>query len=867
MVLLFPQTQDLNTTGRCCMRMLLILLVLIFSQTAITAQAIIVTGRVTDKETDEGIPFANITFKGAEHGLSTDFDGYFTLEIKKTSDSLVASCVGYKPKALRVRKTTVTQVLNFDLERAVYTKKQLAALNRSESRALDLAQRVVQFKKSHDPQKLNSYRFEAYTKIQVQLEDLNERFVKRRFFRPFNFIFDNIDSFSEMRPFLPFFLTETVSDFHYSHYPFPSLREVIKASKVSGVNDVNVSQFLGNTHTNVDVYRDFIEVLGRQFVSPASSLGLSSYTYYLVDSQYISHIKCYKIRFIPKLRQKRLLLDGEMWVADSVFAIKQISMRMRTGEDVNLVKSISLYNEFTPVKDSVWMLKKEQIAIYFAKPDKAPGLVARKTASYKNFVINEREKVLDSLFKNNSKDVIIGDSASLRDEAYWHKIRHDSLSETEHQTYDMIDTLGSMRVFKNYVNLAQTIVIGYTDFGPISIGDVRTFVGENNIEGWRVKFGMRTSPAFSKTARLGGYVAYGFGDKKVKYGMDLRTLIRKDPRRFLTFSYFNDLTTSTNLNVYSGLPDLVSTYGLRRFEQGQDIPLKLTSTREFKINYSHQFEFGYTIIPGFINRMLMPQAPFNFSYITGSDALRPNTVITSATVTEITLTQRFAWQEKFLTGDFWRASLGSKFPVVTFQYAIGIKRVMGGEFNYQRLNFTVDDMRLLGLAGKLRWNVEVGKIFGALPFLFLRTADASETYINSWTSFNTIHRYEFVADRHVKVFLDHHLEGLLFDQIPGFKKLKLREVYGMRMWWGDMTRANYTGNYANLLQNANDNGLVQLQLADKVPLVEVNAGIENIARFFRIDAVWRVTHLDPRASRFSFRYGNFGVRLAFQLQF
>lgn len=161
----------------------------------------------------------------------------------------------------------------------------------------------------------------------------------------------------------------------------------------------------------------------------------------------------------------------------------------------------------------------------------------------------------------------------------------------------------------------------------------------------------------------------------------------------------------------------------------------------------------------------------------------------------------------------------------------------------------------------------MGKIFGALPFLFLQTADASETYVNSWTSFNTIHRYEFVADRYVKVFLDHHLEGLLFDQIPGIKKLKLREVYGMRMWWGDMTRANYAGNYANLQQNDNDNGPVKLLLADKVPLVEVNAGIENIVRFFRIDAVWRVTHLDPRGTRFSFRYGNFGVRIAFQLQF
>ena len=848
-------------------KVLLILFICISSLSGLFAQTAIVTGRVTDIETNEGIPFAYLTLKGAAHGLSTDFDGYFTLEIKKPSDSLVASCIGYKPLTQQIKKTGSPQVLNFELARATYSHRQLAAIKRGETRALDLVEKVVLYKKSHNRQKLNSYRFEAYTKIQIELEDLNQRFQSRKLFRPFKFIFNNIDSFSEMRPFLPFFLTETVSDFHYQRASFPSLHEIIRASKISGVEDLTISQFLGNTYTNVDVYKEFINILGRQFVSPASPLGINSYTFYLVDSQYISHFKCYKIRFIPKERRKELLLDGEMWVADSVFAIKQISMRMRTGEDVNLVQTMSLFNEFVPVKDSVWMLKREKITIHFIKPGNAPAMVARKTASYKNFVVNERESVLDSVFNSTSKDVMVGDSATYRSEAYWHKVRHDSLSVSEGQVYAMIDTLGKMRMFKNYVNLLQTIVLGYTDFGPISIGDVRSFVGNNSQEGWRLKFGMRTSTAFSKTVRIGGYVAYGFADRKVKYGFDLLTFIKKDPRRALAASYRNDFSSTSNFNVYTGLPDLFSTYGLRRREEGQYIPLKLVSLREFKLSYSHEFSFGYTITPAYVNRSLRPLYPFNFSYLTGNDATRPNTVITSATMSEFSLTQKLAWQERFIAGDFWRAGLGSKYPTVTFQYAFGLRRVMGGEFNYQRLNFSISDMRLLGLGGKLRWKVEVGKIFGNLPFLFLQCADASETYITNYTGFNTIHRYEFVADRFVTVFFDHHLEGLLFDQIPGIKKLKLREVYGARMWWGDLTQSNYNGNYANLQANSADNGLIQLQLANKVPLVEVNAGIENIARFFRIDAVWRVTHLDPRGSRFSFKYGNFGFRLAFQLQF
>src|ERR1700744_1597461 len=126
-----------------------LLILLLFFILPVTAQTIIVTGRVTDKETNEGIPFANIAFKGSIHGLSTDFDGYFTLELKKTADSLVASCIGYQPKALRVRRTTETQPLNFELSLAVYNKKQRAAITKGETRAQYMMQKVVEMKNYH----------------------------------------------------------------------------------------------------------------------------------------------------------------------------------------------------------------------------------------------------------------------------------------------------------------------------------------------------------------------------------------------------------------------------------------------------------------------------------------------------------------------------------------------------------------------------------------------------------------------------------------------------------------------------------------------------------------------------------------------
>ena len=149
----------------------------------------------------------------------------------------------------------------------------------------------------------------------------------------------------------------------------------------------------------------------------------------------------------------------------------------------------------------------------------------------------------------------------------------------------------------------------------------------------------------------------------------------------------------------------------------------------------------------------------------------------------------------------------------------------------------------------------------------LALADADESYGYNWEGFNTIRDYQFAADRYVRVIIDHHLGGVLLSRIPGIQKLKWREVWSARLWWGDLTSANRLANSGFMKGNSSNTGLVQLQVADKVPLVEVSAGIENILKIIRVDVFWRLTHLDERGNRFSFKYGNFGVRAGLQLQF
>jgi len=113
-----------------------------------------------------------------------------------------------------------------------------------------------------------------------------------------------------------------------------------------------------------------------------------------------------------------------------------------------------------------------------------------------------------------------------------------------------------------------------------------------------------------------------------------------------------------------------------------------------------------------------------------------------------------------------------------------------------------------------------------------------------------MNEYEFATDRYAAIFLRHYFEGYFFNKIPGIRKLKLREVITFKGVMGDMTAAN---GYANSLND--------FIVPNRMPYMEMSAGIENILKIFRVDFMWRLSYRgEPYTS-------NFGVRLGMSVSF
>ena len=82
---------------------LIILAFLLIGQ-PLLAQVTEIKGKITDSETAEPIPFANVFFPGTTVGATTDFDGNYSISTQMAGDSLKVMVVGYITKARKIKK-------------------------------------------------------------------------------------------------------------------------------------------------------------------------------------------------------------------------------------------------------------------------------------------------------------------------------------------------------------------------------------------------------------------------------------------------------------------------------------------------------------------------------------------------------------------------------------------------------------------------------------------------------------------------------------------------------------------------------------------------------------------------------------------
>ena len=332
------------------------------------AQTRTIKGYIKDALSDERVPFASISFmKGG--GKLSDSAGRFTFRFEEwPTDTLVVTYVGYKDYKLFIGPNLVQNAVANELDIIIGLDRgkivSEVIVKRKIDRGYLMWKRIVKHKKENDRYRFNNFAYELYNKMELDLNKINkDKFKKIGLFKPFGFVFDNVDT-SEGAPFLPVFLTETISDYYYQKAPFKT-REIIKGSKTQGINNESVSKLLGGTDANVNVYANFIPVFDKQFISPISDNGDNYYQFKVLDSQMVNNRRLIHMSFTPK-RKGESTFQGDCWVHDTTWAIQKMTMYLSAEANINFVDKLSLIQEYKMIDDSTWFLVKDKFVVDIA---------------------------------------------------------------------------------------------------------------------------------------------------------------------------------------------------------------------------------------------------------------------------------------------------------------------------------------------------------------------------------------------------------------------------------------------------------------------------------------------------------------------
>ncbi|MEO5564324.1 MAG: DUF5686 family protein, partial [Chitinophagaceae bacterium] len=717
----------------------------VFSQTRM------LSGTVKDAHSEEPVPFASISFRNSTAGKLTDSSGRFSFRFDQwPSDSMVITCVGYQPIYFAIDKNKDSILAELLMERGTFNEG--VTVKVKVNKGLLLWRKIVQHKAENDRYKFSNFSYELYNKLELDIKNFNfSKIAKFKPLRPVgNLINQNVDSSAGVK-FLPTYLTEAISDYYYQKKPLKR-REIIKAANTNGVKNESIIKFLGGMDQNINVYNNFIPVFNKQFVSPASDNGDLYYNYRVLDTQLISNQRYYHLVFTPR-RNGTNTFEGDCWVHAGTFAIQKMNLRLGKDANINFVDDLSLIQEYKLINDSTWFLAKDKFVADMSPLGKnSPGFIGRKTTTYRNIVVNDTS-VSNELSKNKIlEEIITQPGAAEKNKEFWSESRHEDLSKTEAGIIKMLDTLMNAPVFKRLADRINFFATGYKNVGNFQIGPWYNWVTANSWEGFRVRFDLGTNRKFDKHWWWHWYLAYGFGDKKLKGKGELFYLPQKHPRRYWYASYTNDLDFGQN---YYGevTTDNIFALAIRK----PDVPVKFIKIDERRFEFFNEHRSGLSELVAVTHKAFTP-----LKNIPSRDSFPAFTGRSPLTTFEVSLRLRFAYLERFLENTFFRTSLGSPYPIADVYVARGIAGVLKSNYNYTKISGSVSDYIKIPPLGSISFQVYGGKTFGTLPYVLLDIAPGNELYYYNKYAFNMMNKYEFIHDKYAGINFEHNVGNGIF---------------------------------------------------------------------------------------------------------
>lgn len=720
----------------------LLLFVLIFFK--LNSQTI--KGKITDETNNSAVPFAFVGIENNHKGTTADIDGNFQLKVDSSTKQLTVFITGYNKKTIVLSDFDLSKPINIKLKPSEFLLNEVVVTPK-ENPAHELVRRLIKNKKNLDPRNLPYYSCNTYGKTYFTMSNSKG-----------NEFYYNDDStrFKKEKSLLTkqyLFFIESASERKYLYKNIT--QEKILASRVSGFKSAPFAT-LASQLQSFTFFDDKIEVLDIKYVNPLLKGTFKRYNFEITDTILQNADTTILISFSPKANANFKALKGVIYLNKNHYALSNIIAQPAMNYDNS--NGVKIQQQYTFVNNKQWFPSQLVTEILFnqvsagesgsGKPDRILKCVSKLYISDVN---------LDSTItiKKKNIEVINDKNYDKKDEAYWLKIRNDSLSQKEKQTYSVVDSVGKAENFEKKLKLFKIISTGQIPMGIISF-DLYKLLKVNEYEGLRLGAGLVTNDKLSKWFAIGAYGGYGFKDEAWKYGGHFQLNFKSDKAVNLKVEAAKDLTETANITFLNQNASMLSTQNIRGF---------LVSVMDKHSFARASFNFPvYRFIKSSlffsVNERISPSGfgnpDLNFSDVT-------NKFVSNEAGVQLKI-----WPgEKFTESFVGLISLGSKAPCFYLNYTHTLPIDVNGyvnSFAFDKIDIRIEQKINFKIRGYINYQIQAGKVFGDVPYSFQFNNNGSRIskyYVSSENTFETMFTNEFISTEYVSLFTSYNT-GKLF---------------------------------------------------------------------------------------------------------
>ncbi len=708
----------------------LLLLLIIFPH-LLSAQTTLVNGKVIDENDQSTLPFINIRLKNTLKGTQTDVGGNFSIKTKSVKDTLIFSFLGYESKQLSVNEVLEKSGIislkqkNKDLNEVVIRPK--------ENPAWEIIRRTLKNKDQNDPEKLETYQCNNYTKILLSVDSLK-------------IVYKKDTNKIKQKKSADFYLQENFSKIIYKK-PAKKKETIIASIGNWPVTYTYITNLVPLDINPFGFYHELFNftLLKRFYVNPLNAQTFKQYDFELKDTLIHEADSTFIIAYKPYQEKNFEGLTGTLQINSDGYALENLTAR---PADTLQFTSFQINQQYRKI-DNKWFPYKSEINIlgnYDKKGMNGYGTLKIRSI-YTDAVINEA--IDNKLFDESNREML--PNATQITQEQFKKYRVDSLSKRELKAYELFSRNKATKDLMRIDSIANPYLMGAMA-GTIEIGKVDLLTDyliqlNNSYEKVRIGIGFQNNQRLKPKFRIMGAGGYSIFDRKLKYQGLMSWHITPDRYNKLSIFYKNDYKTPANTqflrpNYYK--EEIVSI----PYSINDSIPVRIDKYRNYGISL-HFKPIPYTWWRiSLENELRIPQYNYQFG--------ESKTFQT----TELKLDIRFAYKEILNRIGRLENVINRWYPIITLQFTKGLP-TLNGNYNYWKASANMEYQIRFKKIGFMQINLNGGYAEGDIPFPFLFGASGGRGTLtlngnSSSNSFKTLPYGAYISDKFVSLSVKHN---------------------------------------------------------------------------------------------------------------